>query len=739
MEEAIRLEGARVVRNGRPVVEAVDWTVRPGERWALYGPNGSGKSSLLALLEGSLQLDEGRAWRAPGLRWGVLRQRPSLPLAGTLADAMHRGLGEVRQLEAALRAEERRMAAGERDLDRYGRLHDAFEAAGGYRAERRLHRELSTLLPDREADTPLAALSSGEVQRLALALTLAPRPDVLLLDEPSNRLDLEGRRWLARRLVRSSAAVVVASHDRALLSRISTHSAEARQGRLRLAALPFDRDREQRGVAQRSRQRRVREAGKEAQRLDAAAGRLATWGTPAARGQRRTVERRRDALAAELREGMEAEDPQPSRLPAVGAAEHAGPVLWAQGLVAPPAIVEASLRLEAGEKIALLGPNGSGKSTLLRLLAREMPSADPRGSVTERTGTKLWFLDAARRGLSQEPLLAQLERWVSAQRAHQLLALVGLGPSRKRERPSSLSGGERARASLALLIARDPSLVLLDEPEIDLDLPMLELLEQALADGPAAVVMATHDERLARAVADGAWSLQEGRLVAHRGGVDGYLDDRRRVEATLGTAVPADADARSRQRSLAEPRESGDALRAAEEETQRLEEALMDPRALSQRERERAHGRIRVLTELRMLGYEQDQPPPAPRFSALEPPVRLDADDEGETLTVQGDLPALPRLKRVGTVAHLIVPEPDGACWLPWARRALLLGAVRLAFEAWNPVAVQTPALAEEELAAPWERWDREWWVLTRDAWLRHQRWPVAQATATADDPASDR
>lgn len=711
METLIRCEGVQLPGVAGAPDEGVQWTIRAQDRWALWGPNGSGKSSLLAILAGTLAPAAGRVRPVPGLRLHLVAQEPDLQPGHTLDEAAHHGLRDLRAREAEVREEERRLAAGAGDLDRHVALQEAFERAGGWRAETRLRREIAELLPGRDGDVPVETLSSGERRRLALALALAARPELLLLDEPSNGLDVTVRRWLSSRLRRLDAALVVASHDRSLLGAVSTHSARLVAGRLEPVALPFDRDRERRGVLRRSAAKRARVAQAEAQRLEAAATRARRWGTPASRGTARTLARRARRRGVEAQASPEPDEAKPWSLPA--ARGRPGTVLRARHLAAPGVAEDLHVSLEAGEKIALLGPNGSGKSTLLDLLAGTRRSSRPDAELWTRPAVALHHWDGRRRGLGPEPVAAQLARWVSEARVRELLGLVRLPPARWQAVPDELSGGERSRAAVAFMIAREPDVLLLDEPESDLDLIALELLEAALADAAVTVLVATHDLRLADTVCDEAWSLEGGSLEAWRGGVEGWLAGRRRREAPAIRTAPEPAAPEP------DPRVE---LEALEEERIALEARLADPYLLTGRERTRARSRQRRLIASLMSLHDARFEPPAPRFEAVEPPLVLRAEwADGRELSFQADWPSLPRVSLHDGVAHLVLPEPGDTTWLPWARATALRACARVVFLALYPLALQTPAAPGEVAPVPFRTLDGAWWILPRDAWERSE------------------
>ncbi|NBC95813.1 MAG: hypothetical protein GVY27_05610, partial [Deinococcus-Thermus bacterium] len=272
--------------------------------------------------------------------------------------------------------------------------------------------------------------------------------------------------------------------------------------------------------------------------------------------------------------------------------------------------------------------------------------------------------------------------------------------------------------------------VLLDEPEADLDLPAIELLEQALIEAHVTVVLATHDLRLADAVADEVLSLQDGELIAWRGGVEGWRHGRRRREP-VGAAPSPDPHA--------EPVRRAPDVDALEDEQAAIERRLEDPLRLSARDRERLEGRLRELMAARMAAYDARLPPPPPRYRSVEPPLRLAADaDPSEGLRfVAPDWPTVPRLHTVGDVVHLVFPEPDDGRWTAWARTCALRASLALIFPLLAPTAVQVAAPSGPAPAtppAPFVELESGWWVSTRPAW---ERWsgigvPTRQQAAPA-------
>ena len=715
---------------GRLLVADLDLTVRAGMRLALIGANGSGKSALLEVLAGRSPASEGTVRRSPGIEVGYLPQRTTGDDRASAWDVARAGLAHLDGLERELRAQEELLSRGEGDLEYYGELRESFERSGGYAAEAVLRENLAALgITAQELSLTFGQLSGGEQKRLALAGVLAAEPPLLLLDEPSNDLDLPAIRWLGDRLRRWRGALLLVSHDRELLDRVSTHTALLQDGRIEVSRGGYTKLREQQGVARRSSERRERERRKEAERLDGIARELRSWGNAGAQRQRRRAERELERLATT---GAAGRDRSAEPLP-LEAREAEGKLLEARHLGSSHGdrrvIADASLSIYAGDRIALLGPNGSGKSTLLRLLAGEQASDDPRVEFWWNSDLKILLAGQHDRGMEEDRTLrAQLEELVSAERARMLLALSGLPRESWERLPGSLSGGERARAGLARLLAAQANLLLLDEPTNDLDLSAIETLQGTLETSDAAFVLATHDLALAR-LATRVWSVDEGQLVEYRGGVEGYLAGRKRLEPGLDSQAGDDvkeADAyRPRAADSSDPAgnsERDDRLERLELERSGLEARLEDPLRLPDRERQRLEGRLRETFELLAQAYDARLPRPRPAFSVREGYLEVTADLDEEGLSFEVAAPVKMRLVLRDGVGHLTLREEEGNQLLPWARGALLDGAVRLAFYALAPAAVQHHSRLSLH-SRLLEGDEDSWWTLDLDRFEELEGW----------------
>lgn len=683
--------------------------IEEGDRVGLVGGNGSGKSTLLRLLAGSEAPVEGSVARAPGVRVALLPQATQPLEAGTVWHIASAGLADLRAVRRRLADEESRIAAGEERGEQYALLSDEHQRLGGFAAESLVREILAALgFPAASHQRDAARLSSGQRQRLALAAVLSSRADVLLLDEPTNNLDLEGRVWLEEHLANRQGASVLVSHDRALLSAATTRTAFLQDGRLSWENAGYERAATRRKSTAEARRRSAR--AEESRRIERLAGELERFGQLRARRP----------------------DPGGTTVAARDRAVTTGRLVSADHLSLDGVLDDVAVRVDAGERIALLGPNGSGKSALLALIAGELASGDPRSRVEYAPGLKLVLVPQESRGLAPDsPLLEQARLLLGDGRAQHVLAEAGVPHAAWGRLPSRLSGGERARAGLALAMARPFDLLLLDEPDNDLDLFALEAFEatlrQRLDETGAALLLVTHDRRLATGLAARAWSIADGRLLAH-GSVRAYLrgetavpasrfwseagsDRQEPVHSALdpGTPVGRDRSAAppggtrsSLGAATGKPADSARDLAADTEALEELEaeragllEELLDPLASSERERARSQERLAVVEERLMELYDQRLEPAGPSRRLVERGLTIFAD------------PARPRRREDGLEWHADMNAPvnpvgaeDGA-----AGRAASTAAPTerwLALPAPDAAAAAAALKRPEESGAPW-------------------------------------
>ena len=500
----------------------ITFTVAPGERWGIVGRNGTGKTTLFRLLTGELEPTRGTIARLPGLRVSLLEQHRDFGGATTVWAAAAGGLAELLALEQSLEKQAAQLAhdASPQALHRYGEDLERFEREGGYAVTSRIDTVLQGLEfdPAQARVTPLSALSGGELGRIGLARQLMTTADVLLLDEPTNHLDLETTRWLEQYLAGIDRTVLLVSHDRAFLAATVDHvlhfegdTATPYTGGY--AAFVVQRA-ERRLAQQRAFEQQQRTIAHE---QDYIARNIAGQNTRQAKGRRKRLDR-----LPRLSPVVQADGAMALRFEV---ADRGGDqVVMAKDLrvgVAGRTLVERfSGTLERTGVLGILGPNGSGKSTLLRALLGEHPIQ--AGELRLGASSTVGYY---RQDLSQVPLQKALYDVISdlrplweRGRIQGHLGRFGFSGKEVLRRADSLSGGERARLALAILMLSRANLLVLDEPTNHLDVESIEALEDAIQEYDGTVILVSHDRELLRALTTRIWVLHDRHMTEFAGG-----------------------------------------------------------------------------------------------------------------------------------------------------------------------------------------------------------------------------
>ena len=503
----IRLDGVELRRGGARVLGDASLVVRRRWKVGVVGANGAGKSSLLALLLGELEPDRGEVELPAEVTVATVAQEApggDVPLIDYVVS------GDPRI--AAIRA--RLADAGARgDAAAEAAAHADLEAVHGYAAEAGANRILRGLgfAPD-DGPRPLDTLSGGWRMRAALARTLAAPSDLLLLDEPTNHLDLGAVVWLEGWLRRYAGTLLLISHDREFLDPVVDHVALVAGGRIALYTGDYSAFERLRAVEIEHSRRAADRQRRERARIQAFVDRFRYKASKARQAQSRlkALERMQAVAPVPVERRFAFDFLEPERSPR--------PVVKLEaasfGYGGHPVLREVSMALAPGDRVALLGANGTGKSTLMRGVAgRIAPGA---GAVERSPDAKIGYF--AQHRLDQlDPHRTPLELARAAapgmreQEMRDFLGGFGFGAVPATSRIAPLSGGEKTRLALALLVLERPNLLLLDEPTNHLDLDMRQALALALQSYSGALVLVSHDRHLLRLVSDSLWLVADAR------------------------------------------------------------------------------------------------------------------------------------------------------------------------------------------------------------------------------------
>jgi ATP-binding cassette subfamily F protein 3 len=532
---------------GDPLFDGVSFKVERRDRLSLAGPNGAGKTTLLRMLARELGVDGGELAFSKGTRVALHDQRPPLERGLTLREYVLSGAADLIAVEEELRELEAAMAGGRHDsaiLDRYAAAQARLEHAGGYAWRERTAGVVRGLgFSEADLDRALDTFSGGELTRASLARSLAGDPDLLLLDEPTNHLDVESIEWLERELQSLDAAVILVAHDRWFLESVTNAVLELSGGRSLYFAGPWSKWRLEKAA-------RAQQAEKEIGRLDADIARLERFvarfrykKTKAKQAQAKLTHISRLAgergrSAAELENLTRAQ--RSLGFEFLKPARSGRTVIEAEGLALSAGdkelLDDVSFAVEREEHVALVGPNGSGKTTLLEtILGRREPRS---GTVRLGYGVEASYFSQHELELDERgSVLDCVQRATGLQRpqAQKLLGRFLFSGWQEHEKPViALSGGERRRLALAIVVASGANLLMLDEPTNHLDLESREALEAALEAFPGTVLLVSHDRALLDAVARRTLAIEDGALRSYDGGWAELIrrrEERERAEA----------------------------------------------------------------------------------------------------------------------------------------------------------------------------------------------------------------
>ncbi|TML72847.1 MAG: ABC-F family ATP-binding cassette domain-containing protein [Actinobacteria bacterium] len=548
--------------SGDPLFDGVSFKVERRDRVALSGPNGAGKTTLLRALAGETSIQGGELAFQKGTRVALHDQRPPLQRGLTLREYVLSGAADLVSVEAELQRLEQAMASGDHadaTLRRYSEAQAKLEHAGGYGWRDHAAAVVRGLgFAENDLDRQLDTFSGGELTRASLARALGGDPDLLLLDEPTNHLDVESLEWLERELQTLDAAIVIVAHDRWFLEAVTNAVLELDGGKSLYFSGPWH-------AWRREKAERAQHLAKTAQRVEVDIARLERFverfrykKSKAKQAQAKLthisrLQKERSQARGELDRltkkrhtlGFEFLKPPRSGRTVV---EASGLGVAIGGLVL---LDGATFAIERGEHVALIGPNGSGKTTLLEtLLGRRDASA---GTVRLGHGVETAYFSQQEVELDERGSVLQcVQTMTGLQRpdAQSLLGRFLFSGWTEHEKPVAvLSGGERRRLALAVVVASGANFLVLDEPTNHLDLESREALEAALEAFPGTILLVSHDRALLDAAAERTLAIEAQSLNSYDGGWADYV--RRRDELAAQPSEPKPKQRKEKERASA--------------------------------------------------------------------------------------------------------------------------------------------------------------------------------------------
>ena len=524
--------GANIIFSG------VDLDINERARIGIVGPNGGGKTSLLRVLVGEQHASEGRVARSIGIQVGYVPQHPEMDFTGTLREEVMRAFDQVRaleeELEAASQQPDAQNGSSEEAGRRYAALLEQYEALGGYTYERDVERMVDGLgLRPETLDSPASSASGGERTRAALAKALLGNPDLLVLDEPTNYLDLKGVTWLERYLTHFAPAVVVVSHDRYFLDEMATQIWEIDHGRMNVFPGNFSKYRVLKG------ERDLRLAKEyEAQREFIAKEQAFIDRYRA--GQRSREAKGRETRLARLQRIDRPDIDRSISLKPAGATRTGQVVLSTKGLRVgytdgdgPTELLKVpDLKLPRGSRTAVIGDNGTGKTTFIKTVLGMVPPLE--GSVALGQSVKIGYYSQGLDALVDEQTVLdsflEIKNMPFEQARFYLARFLFQGDDVFRE-VGACSGGEKSRLALARLLITEPNLLVLDEPTTHFDIPSREALEQVLLGYPGTILLVSHDRHLVSLLAESLLVTADGKVEVFPGTFEEWSEAQREAEA----------------------------------------------------------------------------------------------------------------------------------------------------------------------------------------------------------------
>ncbi len=527
---------------GNNILNGLSFTVNPGERVGILGPNGCGKTTLFRILTGALDYDEGQISITPGRRIGLISQIPVFPADWTVEDVLCSA--QARLTDMSRRMEELTELM-EHDsspalLREYDKLSDDYRRLGGYSMEIDRNRVANGLqIPSAQREQLFSSLSGGEKTRVNLGRLILEDTDILLLDEPTNHLDLRATEWLEDYILHFKGTVLTISHDRWFLDRVVQRCIEISDGKAELYSGNYS-------FYVQERQRRFEEKLKQYEKdqakieqLTRAAEQMHLWAFMGAD----KLHKRAFAMEKRIEKLQTSEKPKTQRKLSVKFKErefNGDEVLVIEGLKKSygekTLFSDLSLTVTGGERIALIGDNGTGKTSLLKLIMDE--ETPEEGWLYRGPAVRTAYLpQIVEFSLDSRSALDTMlyDARCQPQEARDRLAAFGFRGEDVFTPVGALSGGERSRLKLCMLMGGDVNFLILDEPTNHLDIASREWMEDALSDYEQTLLFVSHDRYFIEKFATRIWALADGRITDYRGGYRDFCAWRERQSALQQT------------------------------------------------------------------------------------------------------------------------------------------------------------------------------------------------------------
>ena len=539
LHSVLRLERVGKIYPTGEVLRDVTWEAKPGDRIGLVGVNGAGKSTQLRLIAGMEEASSGQVVKQGEPRIAYLQQEFDVDPSRTVREELFQAFGEAaivldKQKKVELEMGSDRAAADPDHLDELihelGRLQTRFEGLHGYELDARIDKLLPTIgFKLDEADRLVSDYSGGWQMRLALGKILLQDPDLLLLDEPTNHLDVETIQWLEGYLIEQKAALVVISHDRTFLDRVCNQIVSTERGVSRAYLGNYTSHLEQKALEKEASQAAFERQQKEIATQQAYIDRFrasATRSTQAKSREKQLDKVERVDAPVESVGGPSFRFPPAPRSGAQVAVIENMTHCYGENIL----FMEADLEIERGDRIAFVGPNGAGKSTLLRLIMGVETPEEGSARLGEHNVIASYFEQNQAEALDLnktviETMFEAVPDWTQTQ-VRSLLGSFCFSNDSVFKDVGKLSGGEKARLALALMLLSPCNLLVLDEPTNHLDIPAKQMLEDALCAYEGAALLVSHDRYFISRVANRIVEIRDGELVIYRGNFDYYQEKK---------------------------------------------------------------------------------------------------------------------------------------------------------------------------------------------------------------------